>query len=287
MEFILTLLKFIPLLLVPLAALPYFDLNNFVIDPKISELPTLQALGKATLLTFWGFVGLECSTAAAGSVENPSKTIPRAVILGTTTVAVIYLLNSIGVMGLINGHELIGSKAPYVDATEKVFGGNMAIVISLIACLICIGTLNAWILVSGQIVLGLAESGLMPKAFASRNSNDAPSVGIIASSSGIIPLLFLTSNDSLAHQITLIIDFSVVAFLFVYLACCLAFFKIHFDLKEKITLLKLSYSLIATLFCGWVIFETPVNTLIIASLFTLSGAPLYFFWYRSCQKKPI
>lgn len=280
MEFVLSLLKFIPLLIVPIAALPYFDINNLAVDSKTSELPLSNTLGQVTLLTLWGFIGLECTTTAAGSVENPGKIIPRAVVLGTATVAAIYLLNSIGVMGLIGGSELVGMKAPYVDAAERIFGGHMAIVISLIACVICVGTLNAWMLVSGQIVLGLAETGLMPAIFAKRNDNEAPAVGLITSALGILPLLVLTSSDSLATQVTLIIDFSVSAFLFVYLACCLAFFKIRLGEGRGMRLFEWIFAIIATIFCSWIIYETPIKTLLIAALFSVSGLPLYWFWYR-------
>jgi len=283
-EFILTLLKFIPLIVIPIFALPHFDLNNFVLDEGINSLPASTILGHVTLITLWGFVGLECTTTAAGSVINPSKTIPKAILLGTSTVAVIYLLNSIGVMGIISGKELILSQAPYVDATNKIFGHHMAIIISLISCIICIGTLNAWMLVSGQIALGLAESGLMPKIFAYRNQHEAPAFSIAMSALGMIPMLILTASSSFAQQVTTIIDVSVTAFLFVYLACCLAFFCLHLRSKT-LNFAKLSFGLVATFFCLWVIFETPLITLLSASSFTICGVPLYFLWYRKQKIK--
>ena len=53
--------------------------------------------------------------------------------------------------------------------------------------------------------------------FKQKNKYQAPWLGIIISCLGIIPLLWLTSNPAISNQITAIIDFSVVAFLFVYL----------------------------------------------------------------------
>ncbi len=84
------------------------------------------------------------------------------------------------------------------------------------------------------------------------------------------------SSNNFAKQITSIIDFSVVSFLFVYLACSLAFLKVI--IKEK-NYYKFLIGSIATTFCCWVIFETSVNTLLIASLFTASSIPIYLFWY--------
>ncbi|MFY9589889.1 APC family permease [Rickettsia endosymbiont of Halotydeus destructor] len=279
-EFWLTILKFIPLLIVAICALCRFDVNNFVIDKKVNNLSMAELMGRVTLLTFWGFIGIECATTSAGAVINPSKTIPRAIVLGTVCVAALYLINSIGIMGLIPGAQLMYSKAPYVDAARLLFGGSWHLLISLIASVICIGTLNAWVLTSGQIALGLAEDGLMPRLFAKKNINDAPMWGLIISCAGIVPLLIFTANESFSEQITQIMDMSVIAFLFVYLICGIAFLKILFNSKEKFAYYYPLIGILSIIFCGWIIYETPVKTLIIASMFTFSGLPVYFFWYQ-------
>jgi len=284
-EFFLTLLKFIPLVLLPLIALYYFDTAHFVIDTSKANLDTSQILGHVTLLTLWGFVGLETATTPAGSIENPSKTIPRAIVFGTICVAVLYIINSIAIMGLIPGQELMHSKAPYVDAAQRLFGSQWHLLISVIAAIVCIGTLNAWILTSGQIALGLAEDKLMPGFFAQRNKTDAPIWGLMISSIGIVPLLILTANESLAQQIIAIIDFSVVAFLFVYLICCFGFLKLLIQQDSKVNWPYCLCAFVAIVFCGWIIYETSLKTVAIASLFVVSGLPVYFFWFR--QHVPI
>jgi len=279
-EIALTLLKFLPLLIISIIAIYFFDRNNLVVDDKVSTLPTAHIIGQVTLLTLWGFIGFESATTPAGSVENPSKTIPRAIIFGTMCVAVLYFVNCLGIMGLIPSSDLATSRAPYADAAQIIFGGNWHLVISLIASIVCIGTLNAWMMASGQVVLGLAEDKLMPEFFAKTNRNNAPYGGILTSCVGIIPLLILTANNNISHQISAIIDFSVTAFLFVYLSCGIAFMKVVKTLNEKFKLIQYIYGLIAILFCLWVIYETPINTLAIASLFVFSGVPVYLLWYR-------
>ncbi|MFP3023000.1 MAG: APC family permease [Wolbachia sp.] len=275
-EFLLTVVKVAVLLAIPAAALFFFDRNNFIISEEISNLTTSQILARSTLLTLWCFIGLELATAPAGSVDNPAKTIPKAVVLGTICVAVIYFINNFAIMGLINGNNLANSRAPYVDAIKIMFSGNWHFIISIIASIFCIGSLNAWVLSSGQVVFGLAEDKLMPQFFARRNKHGSPFWGIIISSVGTAILLILTSNNNFAQQITSIIDFSVISFLFVYLACCFAFLKV---IIQERSCYKLLIGSIATTFCCWVILETPVGTLLISSLFTASGIPIYLFWY--------
>lgn len=282
-EFLLTVLKVVPLLIIPLCALSVFDIHNFVLDASVAQLSVSQLLGRVTLLTLWGFIGIESATTAAGAVENPSTTIPRAVVIGTACVALLYLINSLGIMGAIPGPLLATSNAPYVDVTRSIIGGNWFALISLIASIICIGTLNAWTLVSSQIVLGLAEDGLMPAFFAKKNAYKAPFCGIIVSTLCTIPLLIMTTHQTLAQQILTIIDFSVTAFLFIYIICCFAFLKILLEKKVRgIKLVSiLIYTTVAIAFCSWIIYETSWYVHAIASLFVASGVPCYIAYrYR-------
>ncbi|MBP9726749.1 MAG: amino acid permease [Gammaproteobacteria bacterium] len=275
---VLTLLKIIPLLILPIAAFWYFDAQHFVTQPAIETLPLSSKLAQVTMLTLWGFIGLEIATTSAGSVNNPSKTIPRAIIFGTMFTAIVYLINSLGIMGLLPQNVLSVSKAPYTDASQYLFGGQWHLVISLIASIICIGTLNAWMLASGQIALGLAEDRLLPGHFSKKNTHDAPRYGLIISCIGILPFLILTADHSIAQQVTSIIDYSVTAFLFVYGFCTLAYIKILW--QEKAKLYHWIYALIALIFCIWVIKETSIFIIATASIFVLSGIPLYFIWYK-------
>jgi APA family basic amino acid/polyamine antiporter len=284
-EFILTVLKIIPLVLIPLAALYFFDAQNFVMEPHIAAMPVSRILNQVTLLTLWGFIGLESATTPAGSVENPTKTIPRAVVLGTISVALLYLLNSVGIMGVVPGEQLALSKAPYGDATHIIFGGNWHIIIALIASVICIGTLNAWMMASGQIALGVAQDNLMPAFFAKKNKFDAPFVSLAISAFGILPFLILTADVHIARQINMIIDFSVTAFIFVYMICCFAFFKLLWQNRRQQRNFGLVLAgVIALIFSGWIMWETSLTTLLTALLFTASGIPIYLYHYRFLNK---
>ena len=276
-EFYLSLLKIIPLVIVPLFALSFFNINNFMLDTTYPDTQSLSSILASTAhLTLWGFIGVETATTAAGSVHNPAKTIPKAIFIGTFCVAILYIINSMSIMGLIPGLELSKSRAPYVDAAQRIFGGNWHLLVSLIAAITCIGTANAWTLSSGQSALGLAQDRLLPKFFARKNKNGAPTYGLLVSFIGIIIILLLTMDKSLVAQINTIIDFSVTAFLFVYLICSLSFFKIYF--KEKINQpIYLIFASISLLFCIWVLSQASLTTIFCASLFCLSGIPVYWF----------
>ncbi len=277
-EFVLTILKILPLLVMPLAALSVFDWDHMQVLPEVFAQPrsSREMISAVTMLTLWGFIGLESGTAAAGSIENPGTVIPRALALGTFCVALIYLFSSFGIMGALPSRELAASQAPYADLAKKIFGGSWHLGISLAAALVCIGTLNAWTLTSGQIALGLGEDRLLPACFARRNKRGAPVVALLLGFAGVVPLLFLTARPSLAQQISTIIDFSVTAFLYVYGICCVVFFKVL--RAEGGRWWQWAYGSIGFGFCLWVLGETSLLTLGIAGIFTLSGLPFYLFY---------
>ena len=275
-EFVFTVLKLLPLLLVPVAGLFYFNGAHFVpFNP--TESSTVSVLNAAALLTLWGFIGVESATTPADSVENPKKTIPRAIITGTLLVALVYIFSSIVIMGVVPPEALAASKAPFADAAERIFGGNWYIVISLAASVVCLGTLNAWVLTSGQIALGAASDGHLPKFFTVKNERGAPKWALLISSLGMVPVLFLTLNKSLIEQVTFIIDVSVTAFLFVYVMSTLSYLKL-FGKKSASSLV---IGLGALSFCGWALYSSGPQMVLLASCITLTGLPVYLIRHRA------
>jgi basic amino acid/polyamine antiporter, APA family len=286
-EFILTLLKIIPLVALPLVALSLFKADNFAISQHDNSTDSFNTLSHVALLTLWGFIGLESATTPAGSVVNPSKTIPLAVVSGTLCVAILYFFNSLSILGAIPAAELIDSKAPYVSITKILFAGDWYMAISIIAAVICMGTANAWIITSGQIGLGLAQDKLFPKIFSKTNKHGAPIYSLAISSIGVSVLLILTMSNNIREQIIAIIDVSVTAFVFVYTICILSYLKILFSRKNESNLLQWFYGISSLLFCIWIIALTTPLTLLYSGLFTLSGIFIYIYNKRNDRKNNI
>jgi APA family basic amino acid/polyamine antiporter len=256
-----------------------FDYNNLIATDVIQGQSIAMTIAQASLITLWGFIGLESATTPAGSVMNPGITIPRAIIVGTGIVALIYLLNSVAIMGLIPGGDLHVSTAPYTDAARYLFGGNWHIFISLMATIICVGTLNAWILTSGQISLGLANDKLLPFIFSKKNIKGAPYASILISCLCMLPLILLMANKDMGKEVEYAIEVSVTSFLFIYLLCSLT--NLRLILQESgVFNFGALVSIIAVLFCLWVLSESHYTTILCSGIFTLSGLPIYCFWYK-------
>lgn len=272
-EFLITLMKFIPLIIIPGLAFCNFDISNFKLNTVYQNESSVKIISECTLMAFWGFIGIECATTPAGTVENPKKNIPLAIIFGTMCAAFLYFINCLGIMGAIDGSILEKSVAPFVVFIENIIPGNLAkYTISIIGFIICLGTLNAWTLTSGQIALGMAENKLLPTIFGKTNKNKAPIFSIIISSLGIAIILILTMQDSVAQQLKEIIDFSVISFLGIYLISSISYMKL---IVKKIISYQALIGFGSCIFCTYVIACSTTKAILIASLFTLSGIFIY------------
>jgi APA family basic amino acid/polyamine antiporter len=283
-EIFLTFLKCAPLILIPIVGFFFIKSEHFTF-PK--EPSFFSSLNSSSILAFWGFIGLETATTAAGIIDKPTQTIPRAVILGTSIVATIYFFNSFSIMGILPASVLENSQAPYVDAAKVLFGGSWHCMIAVAAFISCIGTLNAWVLTSGQIAAEAAKKGLFPSIFARSNREGAPYVSLLIALVCTQLLLFLTLTPNILKQLNMIIDLSVSIFLFIYMACGLAFLKMLFT-KQIISEKPKLYTLIAILacsFCVWILAFTSWSNLLLCSLFVISGLPIYFWQRKNLTKK--
>lgn len=280
-EFILTILKCIPLLVIPIVGLIFFKPDHFHgIAAKGTHV--LGSINKASLITLWGFIGLETVTVASGAVKNPKKIIPRAVVLGTLVVAFIYVLNSIGIMGVIPPESLANESAPYATASHIMFGSWCNAVVCIIASIACLGTLNAWVLTSGQIAYGAAKDGLFPQILAKTNKRSSPYVSMLAAFFGSIPFLILTVSDSLVTQLNTIIDISVTTFLGVYIVCIISFMALLRKEQSKHYWLW-SLSILSLAFCLWALCSVSFVHLLLSSFFVLSGLPIYLSRYKKIR----
>ncbi|MBM3199178.1 MAG: amino acid permease, partial [Chlamydiae bacterium] len=269
-------------IIIPVAALFALHIDHFS-SPSASQ-SVFSILNTASLLTFWGFIGIETATTAGGIVDKPTKTIPRAVIFGTLIVAGIYFFNSFSIMGVVHPSQLANSAAPYVDAADVLFGpwGNVAI--AIVAFVACVGTLNAWVLTSGQIAVQAAKDRLFPDFFAKSNKGGAPYASLLIAFFCTLILLVFTLHADLLSEINMVIDVSVTTFIFIYLASALALIKI-LRYKEHVHSIKpFIIPSLSVLFCLWILLFTPLRALLLSLLFTLSGLPVYLIQRRRIQR---
>src|SRR4029450_9815447 len=95
-------------------------------------------------------------------IERPDISIPRATIVGTALVAVIYVASTAGVMSLLPREALSGSTAPFADAVRTQVGEWAAGAVAAGAALSCYGALNGWTPLVGGLAPAVGRGGPFP-----------------------------------------------------------------------------------------------------------------------------
>ncbi|MFU8797401.1 MAG: amino acid permease [Gammaproteobacteria bacterium] len=276
-QLVATVLKILPLLLVGVVGLFFMRTENLG-QFNISGTSDFAALTGAATLTLWAFTGLESATVPADEVDHP-RNIARATIGGTVIAAVIYILSTVSIMGLISPAELKNSTAPYADAAKLIFGPTWGWLITAGAIISCFGALNGWILLQGQVPLAAARDNLFPRIFAQESKNQTPVFGLLFSSLLITALLALTLNQGLVKQFTFITLLATLAVLIPYFFSTMAELMMFIKNREQFQGQRLFKSVIITLIAGaysfWAMIGAGQEVVFYGGLLFLSGIPVY------------
>ena len=237
----------------------------------------------AATLTLWAFLGLESATIPADSVKDPSRTIPRATILGTLVAAVIYILATVGVMGILPAGELATSTSPFADAGEAIWGSWAGSLIAMGAAISAFGALNGWILLQGQMPRAAAQDGLFPKVFGKMSSRGTPAMGLIISSVLATGLMALNYTASLVEQFTFIILLATLSTLIPYAFSAVSELLIFFRERDSFRGERLAgasaIAILALLYSLWAMAGSGGTTVFWGLILMLAGLPI--FWWQS------
>ena len=70
-------------------------------------------MGSSIALTLWAFLGMESAAQNSDAVENPKRDVPLACMFGTLGAAVIYILSTTVIQGIVPNAELAKSTGPF------------------------------------------------------------------------------------------------------------------------------------------------------------------------------
>jgi len=277
-QLVLTVLKFVPLILIAVIGIFFVDSTNLAYF-NVSGKSNFSALSGGAMLTLWAFLGMESASIPADDVKDPKKTIPRATILGTAITAVVYILSTVAIMGVIPMPQLKDSTAPFADLAGKIFGPWGMYVMGAAAVISCAGALNGWILLQGQIPLAAAKDKLFPKPFAKVSKSRSPVFGIVISSVLITLILLLNFNKGLVDQFTFIISLATLAAIIAYLYTSVAEFVVYIKYPDKMDRKKviksLSISALAFIYTFWATVSAGQEIVFYGSLLMFTSIPIY------------
>ncbi|MEA2124467.1 MAG: basic amino acid/polyamine antiporter, family, partial [Solirubrobacteraceae bacterium] len=185
-----SILKFAALAFMSVVGLFYIKGGNYT-PLNVSGGSAVSAIGGGMAIALFSYLGIETAAVAAAKVRDPDRNVPRATILGTAATAVVYMLSLVAVFGILSSTALASSTAPFSDAVNVMFGGEVwGKVMAGIVIVSGIGALNGWTMICAEMPLAAAKDGLFPTRFRRLSGKGVPAFGIVAST-GLASLAML------------------------------------------------------------------------------------------------
>jgi APA family basic amino acid/polyamine antiporter len=286
-QLITSLMKLLPLFMIAVGALFLGDAENAVMEPTVIDNAKQQhiifTISEMVMITMWAYIGIEAITLPSDDIISPEKNIPRALVLGTLTVTILYITLTYGVMTLVPLAELAKSTAPLADAASAIIGTWGAGFIVIAALISIISNINGNVLLVSIMPDALARDNLMPKFFSQKNKAGIPINTIILSGFLASILVAMNFSEGLLSAFKTLIMLSTLTALLPYVTSALA--EIIMQRRElnsttKINWVSFSIALIALLFSIFAIIGSGVVIALQGIVLYVVGLPFYFWSKR-------
>jgi arginine:agmatine antiporter len=280
------LLALIPILGIAFFGWFWFDPAIFHASWNVSGGSNMHAISRAASIALWAYMGVESASVSAGVIENPKKNVPLATLIGLGIAAVVYILSSTVIMGLLPNAQLQASHAPFADAARMALGTPAVIIISICAILKSVGSLGGWMLLVGQSAKAASDDGMFPSVFGRLNKSGVPGIGLAIVGVLMTVVLFATMSPTIAGQFNRIIDLAVILIVIPYIYSAVAVVKVVHDnkLPNRTFQLYKVIAIAAVVYCLWTIIGGDPKTVVNAMVALLISVPLYPFFIKSMEK---
>lgn len=257
-------------------ALPKPTAVDFVTTTAPDNLASVFFL--ALIGVYFSYGGWHHASYLAAETENPKRTIPRVMIIGTIVVTVVYVLINFAYLYMLPVLSMGDSKALAADAMSQYFinGGQMIAILIMVSIF---GTISIYTMSAPRIYFAMAKDGVFFKQLAKIHPKfKTPFNAILLQSSwAIILILFWdTFNDLITYVVFMDLLFMVLAAISIFI------FRKKLADKNRpyrtlgYPIIPMIYILISTIFVINTLIEKPIQALAGLGL-TLMG--FIFYWY--------
>lgn len=240
--------------------------------PMFPEGMAVSSVSAAIITVFYAFTGFENVGVAAGDMDNPTKNVPKALIISMSFVSLVYILVQLNCIGIL-GSDLAGNATPVADALGRGIGSKGALLVT-IGTLISVGGLNVTCAFNTpRCAQALSDGGLLPEIMGKKNKHNVPHIAVIITAV-LATLLTLTGTFTELAAISTISLFSQ------YIPTCLAVIvlrKKHPEMEAKYKAPGgMVLPLLAVVASIWLLCNTQSYQLLAGLGALVLIAPLYF-----------
>jgi putrescine:ornithine antiporter len=188
----------------------WFSGETFKAAWNPQNLPLSQGMVSSISLTLWAFLGMESAAQNSAAVENPKRDVPLACLFGTLGAAVVYILSTAVIQGIVPNAELAASTGPFGLAYAKMFSPEVGQIVMALAVMACLGSLLGWQFTLAQTAKSGSDERMFPAIFSRVNAVDAPVAGMIVLGIVQTGLALMTISPTLSEQFSSLVNLAVV-----------------------------------------------------------------------------
>lgn len=262
------------------------DISNFSAGSGVSsDFAGWKTIGLSLMWIMFAYSGWNASTYLGAEIKNPSKTLPRSLIVGTGIVMLLYLgLNALYIYG-INPEEMKGVISVGGLVMGNLFGKSADTLFSLLIAFALFSSLSAFIIIGPRVYYSMAKDGLFFKSVSRIHPKfQVPSNSIVLQ--GTIAIVLALSGTF--EQVLTYMGFALGIF---PILTVIGVFKLR---KDNPTVLKLAgfpfaqiiYVTTGILILVLAFLERPIESSI-ALLTVIVGIPAYYIFKRSNKNNAV
>ena len=125
-----------------------------------------SAESSATALVFFAFIGFDEVITLAEETRDPTRTVPRALLLALGVSAALYVVVAVASVSVLGAEALAVSPRPLADVIAHVLGDRAATVVAAIAVMTTTNTTLLALTAASRVMYGMAKAGAMPGGLA-------------------------------------------------------------------------------------------------------------------------
>lgn len=237
------------------------------------------AVSGSISITLWAFLGLESACANADAVENPEHDVPIAVLGGTIAAAVIYIISTNVIAGMIPNAELAASNAPFGLAFGQMFSPAIGSAVTALMVIACIGSLLGWQFTVAQVFKSSADVGYFLPIFGKATASGTPIVGMVILLVAQVALALMTISPELTNQFQQVVDLAVVTNLVPYVMSMAALITMQkiFRVPPRKALVTNIIAMIATAYSFYALYSSGAQAMMLGGLCIFAGWTLFGF----------
>src|SRR3990167_3469622 len=255
----------------------WFDTEVFAAAWNPNNIAVSDAITQSIPLTLWAFLGMESAAQSSDAVENPKRDVPLACLFGTLGAAVVYVLSTTVIQGIVPNAELANSSAPFAYVYAQMFNPMVGNIIMALAVMACVGSLLGWQFTLAQTAKVTADQGLFPRVFARVNRFDAQLLGLLCCAILQSLIALSTISPNVSEQFGKLVNLAAVTNLIPYVTALSGLLVIMYKARVPLEVFRRNslILLIGMLYCFYALYASGLEAVFGAALVMIAGYLLF------------